>query len=166
LEPVRQRVEITRVDIVVGGNITGQLGQLTLPVVGSHNGILDPLACGGIDGVGNISVQFHPALDLPKTAVLLKPATATIAKSRPQVIFAAAPIATVGEFAAGHCHKQPPGPLNDLEIPDGETTVKGDGAKRVQALVLAPLIHQLDPDFGDFHGPLLDLRRPQPCQGL
>jgi hypothetical protein len=104
-----------------------------------------------MNGMGDISMQLDPTVAGTQGTVFIEPTAATVAKSGAQMIFAAAAVASVSQFATGHGNKMTAPAFNDLQVAHNEPVVKRDGAERVEALILASLFKQLDANFGNIH---------------
>src|SRR5262249_49440241 len=102
--------------------------------------------------VSDVGVQLGPAVGVARGPVLVELRAALVAEPRPQVVLAAAARAAVGQLAAGHGHERPLGALDDLQVADDEGVAEGDRAEGLEPLVLVPVFHELDADFGDNHG--------------
>src|SRR5207302_11142468 len=80
-------------------------------------------------------------------------AAALVAEPAAQVVLGPAVGAAVGQLPRRHGHEEALGPLDDLQVADDEHVVEGDAAKGLQPLVAPRVVfHELDANFGDFHG--------------
>jgi hypothetical protein len=125
--------------VVPLGNIAFLFGALNFLMVGGKNFFLEFFAAHGVDGMGYVCVEFRAASFIPGAAVALEPRSAFVAVIGADVVFAAAFLALLREFAAGHGHKRPGRPFDDLEIPDHKVVAYRDAAKCLQLLRL--IIH-------------------------
>src|SRR5207253_1762122 len=112
LAVARRRAFVVAVEVVVGADVARLLGALALGVVGLQHGALDDLAAGGVDGVRDVGVELHPAIGVAGGAVLVELRATLVAEPRPQVVLAAARLAAVRQFSAGHGHERALGALD------------------------------------------------------
>src|SRR5262249_42439518 len=108
-------VAVAAVVVVVGADVAGELGPLPLVVVRLDDRLLHHLPAGAVDRVGDVGVEFGPAVVVAGGPVLVQVGAAVVAIARPQVVLGPAPWAPVGQLAAGHGHEEALGALNDLQ---------------------------------------------------
>src|SRR5687767_4538020 len=100
--------------------------------------------------MGDIGIQFGASLFVPGRAVILQPSAALVAIGRPEVVLTAALWTMRGQLAARHGHKGTIGALDNLQVANDKTVVKGEGTESLETL--ARIFHELDAHLGDFHG--------------
>lgn len=94
-------------------------------------------------------MQLGAAVGVAHGPVFVELVTTLVAVPGPQVVFASAAGAAIGELATGHRHKRALRPFDDLQIADREGVVERHRAEGLQPLVV--FFNELDADFGDEH---------------
>ena len=94
------------VKILVAGYVARQLRAGLLFLVGLDHPLLDHLAAGGVDGMGDVGIELRPAVFVLGGRLLPQPRAALVAVAGPKVVLAAALRAMGGELAAGHGHER------------------------------------------------------------
>ena len=116
--------------------------------------MFDIVAALGVDGVCDVRVQFQPrravAVLMAQVALVVQSGTATVAEAGAEVVFFAAALAMVGQFARGHGQKKTVVAFDQLDVADDEGVVKGQRAERLEST--ADIQTQIDANFGEFHG--------------
>src|SRR5437762_3626368 len=93
--------------IVVRRDVARLLGPFSLLLIGLEDGGLYHFAAGRIDRMGDIGMKLGPAVGVASGPILVELMAALIAVAGPQMVFAAALRAAVGEFAARRGHERP-----------------------------------------------------------
>jgi hypothetical protein len=141
------------IKIVVGRAVTGQFRLLDLLVIGVDDGVLDTLATGGVDGVGDVGVELGSAIHIAGRSFFIEASATLIAIAGSQMILVATMRTAISQLSTGHGDKEAFGPFNDFEISNDKRVVEGDTAERMEPFVV--LFDQFDSDFRDFHCRLL-----------
>ena len=78
-------------------------------VIGVDDLMFDVISALGVDGVGDVRVQFQTwcavAALVAQVALVVEPGTAVVAETGAEVVFFATALAMVGQFARGHGQK-------------------------------------------------------------
>ena len=126
------------------------LREHDLLLVGLHHLELDKFAAVAVDGVRDVGIELGSAILVLDGTILAEGFAAVIAVAGSQVIFVVAARAAVHQPPAGHRDERASASLDDLQIPDDKAAVQRDGTESQQPLI--GVAHQLDANFGDFHG--------------
>ncbi len=140
--------------IAVPADVARQLGPVLLLLIRPHDGLLDLLPRGGVNGVGEVGVQLGTTINVPRDPALAEFVSAAVAEPRPEVVLGAAVGAAVCQLAARHGDEDAPRPLDNLQVPNDERVVERNGTEREQTLTV--LLAQLDANLGDDHDVLLE----------
>ena len=100
--------------------------------------------------MGNVGIELGAAVFILDQPVLGQPFAALIAMGGSQMIFAAALRAVGRQLSAGHGYEGTIRTIDDLQIANDKTIVKGDRTKGLKSF--AGIFHQLDANLGNFHG--------------
>jgi len=139
------------------------LGTFDLAMEGGDHLALDGLAALGVDRVGDVGVEFQApvavavhrviavAILVALKAAFVQVASAVVAETGAEVVFLAAAGAMVRQLAAGHGQKKSVISFDQFDVANDERVVEGQGAERLEAVVLILGLAQLDPDVGQAH---------------
>src|SRR5437899_10506243 len=133
---------------IVRRDVAWLLGPFSLLLIGLEDGGLHYFASGRVDRMGDIGMELGPAVGVASGPILVELMAALIAVAGPQMVFAAALRAPVGEFAARHGHERPLAAFDVLQIANDEHFVKRDRAESQEPFVVG--FHELDWDLGEF----------------
>jgi hypothetical protein len=137
-------VDIGRRDIV------GELGLLNLLLKGLADAAMEVFPGFPVDGMRDIGVESGAAPFVANRPVAAEPPATLTAIAGGQRGLLAAFGASVRQFAAGHGHKQAFRALDNPDISDHDSIVQSNAAEGLE--LIAAVVHQLDADFGNFHG--------------
>src|SRR5260370_19106258 len=87
--------------LIVAGDVTRLLGAFLFLLESADDGGLDDFAAGRVDGVGDVGMEFGPAIGVAGGPILVEPAAALVAEAGAQGGLAAALRAAGGSLAAG-----------------------------------------------------------------
>ena len=146
------------------GDVAGFLGAFDFAVEGGHHFALDGLAALGVDGVGDVGVELEAGVTPTVTAetvaiavlisletTFIEVGAAVIAEAGAEVIFVAAAGAVVGELSTGHGEEEPVVSFDQFNVANDEGIVEGQGAERLEPVVLVLRFAELNPDVGQAH---------------
>ncbi len=103
-----------------------------------------------------MTVAISIAILIALETAFIQMVTAVVAIAGAEVIFLATARAMVSQLAAGHREEQPLVPLDQLHVANDEGVVEGQGAERLEAVVLILGLAEFNPDVGQAH-------RNSPC---
>lgn len=147
-----------------GRDVTGQLAALEFLVEGVQHGFLDAVAAVGVDGVGDVGVELEAAVAVAVAilvalvAVLVEARATLVAVAGAEVIFFTAAVAMVGELSRRHGKEEAVVAVDELDVADDEGVVEGQGAERLEPVVL--VFAELNSDVRQLHDEPLSERRP------
>ena len=104
------------------------------------------------------AVAVAVAVLVPLVALLVEPRAALVAVAGAEVIFFTAAVAVVGELSGGHREEEAVVAVDELDVADDEGVVEGQGAERLEPVVL--IFAELNSDVRQLHDEPLSERRP------
>ena len=153
LDRLAQCGETVLAVIVVHADVAGALSPDDLFFERIDHPLLDHLATVRIDRVRDVCIELRPAVVVLGRPIFFEHRAALVAVLGAKMILRTATRAAVGQLAAGHGHERTFGTLNDLQVADDEARIERDRTKGLKPIVR--IIHELNANFGDFHGVLL-----------
>jgi hypothetical protein len=115
--------------IIVPGHVTGLFCQIQFQQELFDDSILNHFSTACVDWVGNISVQPRASGAIVRDRFQFQLYAALVTVIRPEVVLTTAAMTVTRKFATGHGHKRTVVPLDNLQITNYVTIVKGNAAK-------------------------------------
>jgi hypothetical protein len=150
-------VEIHVFAIETWGDVAGLFGPFDLFVEGFEHLMFDGLAAFGINGVGDVGVEFEAvvavvvAVLIALETVFIEWGAAIIAEAGAEVIFFAAARAVVRQLSAWHGEEEPVVAVDEFNVTNDESIIEGQGAEGLEAVVLILRFTELNPDVSQAH---------------
>jgi hypothetical protein len=161
-EPVARgavgKIEEIRVfAIEAGGDVAGLLGAFYFFVESQDDFLFDGLAALGVDGVGDVGVEFQAAVAVVVAvlvfleAVFIQRGAAVVAEAGAEVVFFAAAGAVVGQLSAWHGEEEAVISVDEFDVTNDEGVIEGQGAEGLEAVVLVVGLAKFNPDVSQAH---------------